>query len=146
MRSQQTSRFPVSHLQMQDTVSERCHRLILSGELDIASAPELSAVILSLCDGAIDALTLDFRKLTFLDSSGVRVVLLAKDLCHERGCDLLVVPGPPHVQRPFELCGPFPSYASPRVRAHQPQTHRRLSTHRYSPGAIDELSRSGTPL
>jgi anti-anti-sigma factor len=108
MRSQQTSRFPVSHLQMQDTVSDRCHRLILSGELDIASAPELRAVILSLCDGAINTLTLDFRKLTFLDSSGVHVVLLAKDVCHERGCDLLIVPGPAHVQRPFELCGPFP--------------------------------------
>jgi anti-anti-sigma regulatory factor len=47
-------------------------------------------------------------KLTFLDSSGVHVVFFAKDLCHERGCDFFVVPGPAHVQRLFELCGPFP--------------------------------------
>jgi anti-sigma B factor antagonist len=108
MRSYQTSRFPVSHLQMQDTVSDGRHRLVLSGELDIASVQELRSVILSLCDGPIDTLTLDFRKLTFLDSSGVHVVLFAKDLCHERGCDFFIVPGPAHVQRPFELCGPFP--------------------------------------
>jgi anti-anti-sigma factor len=108
MRSHHTSRFPVSHLQMQDTVSDGCHRLILSGELDIASAQELRSVILWLCGGALNTLTLDFRKLTFLDSSGVHVVLFAKDLCHERGCDFFVVPGPAHVQRPFELCGPFP--------------------------------------
>lgn len=108
MRSHQTSRFPVSHLQMQDTVSDGCHRLVLSGELDIVSAQELRSVILWLCSGAITTLTLDFRKLTFLDSSGVHVVLFANDLCHERGCDFFVVPGPAHVQRPFELCGPFP--------------------------------------
>jgi anti-anti-sigma factor len=108
MRSHHTSRFPVSHLQMQDTVSDGCHRLLLSGELDIVSAQDLRSVILSLCDGPINTLTLDFRKLTFLDSSGVHAVLFAKDLCQERGCDFFIVPGPAHVQRPFELCGPFP--------------------------------------
>jgi anti-anti-sigma factor len=108
MRSHQTSRFPVCHLQIQDTVSDGCHRLVLSGELDIASAQELRSVILWLCGAAINTLTLDLRKLTFLDSSGVHVVLFARDLCRERGCDFVVVPGPTHVQRPFELCGPFP--------------------------------------
>jgi anti-sigma B factor antagonist len=107
MRSHQTSRFPASRLRMQDTVSDGSHRLVLSGELDIVGAEELSSVVLGLCDGPMNTLILDFRKLTFLDSSGVKVVLLAKNLCHERGCDFFVVPGPAHVQRPFELCGPF---------------------------------------
>jgi anti-anti-sigma factor len=108
MRSRQTSPFPVSHLQIQDTVNGRCHRLVLSGELDIASAQQLRSVILSLCGGAVNRLTLDFRKLTFLDSSGVQAVLFAKGLCHERGYDFFVIPGPTHVQQPFELCGSFP--------------------------------------
>jgi anti-anti-sigma factor len=107
MSSHQTSRFPASRLQMQATVSERCHRLILSGELDLAGADELRSVILSLCEGHIDTLVLDLRKLTFLDSSGARVVLFTRDLCQEQGCDFLVVPGPAQVQLPFELCGPF---------------------------------------
>jgi anti-anti-sigma factor len=105
--SHQTSRFPASRLRIQDTVSDGSHRLVLSGELDIVGAEELRSVILGLCGGPMNTLTLDFRKLTFLDSSGVHVVLLAKDLCHERGCDFCIVPGPAHVQRPFELCGPF---------------------------------------
>jgi anti-anti-sigma factor len=109
MRSHQTSRFPVSHLQIQDTVSDGCHRLVLSGELDIVTAHELRSVILSLCDGHISMLTLDFRKLTFLDSTGVTAVLFARDLCHERDCAFGVIAGPAHVQLPFELCGPFPN-------------------------------------
>jgi len=108
MRSHQTSRFPVSRLKMQVTVSDGRHRLILSGELDLAGAQDLRPVILSLCERITDILVLDLRKLTFLDSSGVHVVLFARDLCRERGCDFFVVPGPAHVQHPFELCGPFP--------------------------------------
>jgi anti-anti-sigma factor len=106
MLSHQTSRFPGS-LRIQDTVSGGSHRLVLSGELDIGGADELRSVILRLCGGSIDTLVLDFRKLTFLDSSGVHLVLLAKDLCDERGHDSFVVPGPARVQRPFEICGPF---------------------------------------
>jgi anti-anti-sigma factor len=44
-----------------------------SGELDIASAPDLAARIPELVEGA-DGIVLDLSPVTFLDSAGVRLV------------------------------------------------------------------------
>jgi anti-anti-sigma factor len=50
-------------------------------------------------------LTLDLSDVTFLDSTGLGVVLrLASDL-PGRGVELRIVPGPPEVQRVFETAG-----------------------------------------
>jgi anti-anti-sigma regulatory factor len=38
-----------------------------------------------------------------MDSTGLRTVLLAKELCDSHGFELSLVPGPPKVQRLFEL-------------------------------------------
>jgi hypothetical protein len=38
-------------------------------------------------------LVLDLRNLTFIDSSGLHSVLLAKHLCAEHECELLLIPG-----------------------------------------------------
>jgi anti-anti-sigma factor len=102
MRSQ-TSRFPASSLWIQDAVSDGSHRLILSGELDTVGAEELGSAIFQLCGSHMKMLTLDLRKVSLVDSDGVGVVLLAMELCNERGCDFAIVPGPAHVQCLFDL-------------------------------------------
>jgi anti-anti-sigma regulatory factor len=38
-----------------------------------------------------------------MDSTGLRTVLLAKELTDTLGCELSIVPGPPSVQRIFEI-------------------------------------------
>lgn len=79
--------------------------LILRGELDIVSAPTLDAALRRLCTNLTDALTVDLSELTFMDSTGLRTLLLAGELCRESACTLLVIPGPPQIQRLFEVTG-----------------------------------------
>jgi anti-anti-sigma factor len=82
----------------------RC-ALALRGELDMASAPALDAALRRLCTDATDLLTLDLSELTFMDSTGLRTLLLAGELCQQSACKLSVVPGPPQIQRLFEVTG-----------------------------------------
>lgn len=79
--------------------------LLLRGELDMASAPALDLALRRLCTDGTDALTLDLSELTFTDSTGLRALLLADELCRQHACTLVVVPGPPQIQRLFELTG-----------------------------------------
>jgi anti-sigma B factor antagonist len=81
--------------------------LILGGELDIASAPALEARFAEAIAAGTSRVVIDLRGLEFVDSTGLRV-LLAQGM-HNGVADgeLLVefIPGPPVVQRVFELAG-----------------------------------------
>jgi anti-anti-sigma factor len=79
--------------------------LALRGELDMASTPALDVALRRLCTDASNALTLDLSELTFMDSTGLRTLLLAGELCQQCACKLSVVPGPPQIQRLFEVTG-----------------------------------------
>jgi anti-anti-sigma factor len=96
------SRARLPRFQLRELVDGMSHTLVLSGELDRASAAELEAKVLSVCKNAIYLLVLDLRKLTLIDLYGVRMVLFAKEVCAWRGCDFGLVPGPGNVQRVFE--------------------------------------------
>jgi anti-sigma B factor antagonist len=79
------------------------YTLILRGELDMASAPELEGVLQELCEGSAQELVLDLRQLSFMDSTGLNAVLRSRSLCEEHGCDFGLIPGRRPVQRVFEL-------------------------------------------
>jgi anti-anti-sigma factor len=40
-----------------------------------------------------------------MGSTGVRLVLAAREMCAECGCEFFLVAGPPSVQRLFEMTG-----------------------------------------
>lgn len=82
--------------------------LILSGELDLASRPLLDEALAGVGRERIEALVLDLSGVSFMDSTGLHAVLVAKDLCTRRGCELLFVRGSTQVQRLFELSGVLP--------------------------------------
>jgi anti-anti-sigma factor len=84
-------------------VSRGRHTLVLSGELDIVSAGQLEAMLAEACADGTTGVTLDLRGLTFMDSSGLRAILLAKELTDSRGLELSLVPGPPSIQRVFQV-------------------------------------------
>jgi anti-anti-sigma factor len=48
---------------------------------------------------------LDLRELAFMDSSGVRAIVNASIRAREVGRQLVVLPGPPNVDRMFALTG-----------------------------------------
>jgi anti-sigma B factor antagonist len=79
--------------------------LVLSGELDLACAPTLDAALERACTDQVKTLTLDLSKLTFMDSTGLRAILLADDLCERHDCKLVVIPGTAQIQRLFEVTG-----------------------------------------
>jgi anti-anti-sigma factor len=91
--------------EVQDSVCEGRHTLLLSGELDLAVAAELETMVLGLCGEGVSAIELDLSRLTFMDSTGLRAVLRAQELCAEHGHDFLVTPGGGQVQRLLELTG-----------------------------------------
>jgi anti-sigma B factor antagonist len=81
------------------------YRLQLSGELDLATTGELETAIAELCaDGASEAV-LDLDGLTFVDSTGLRAILGARDMCADNGCAFYVTHGRHAVERVFELTG-----------------------------------------
>jgi anti-anti-sigma factor len=48
---------------------------------------------------------LDLRRLTFIDATGLRVFIRCHAACVRQGRSLTLIPGPPNVQRLFELTG-----------------------------------------
>jgi anti-sigma B factor antagonist len=75
----------------------------VSGELDLDTMGELGAA-LAVGDG-LATTVVDLRGLTFIDSSGVSGVLVAARRARDAGSRLVCVPGPPSIQRIFELTG-----------------------------------------
>src|SRR4051812_21130667 len=75
----------------------------VSGELDLAAAPQLAATIDKLVDVGFGRIVVDLRPLTFLDSAGVHALISASDTAERRGCALSLVRGSRGVQRIFEL-------------------------------------------
>jgi anti-sigma B factor antagonist len=73
----------------------------VSGELDIATAPQLAAVLALALGARPAALWVDLTRTTFIDSTGLNVLCAASDRCDGR----LTVICPPRVRRVFEIAG-----------------------------------------
>jgi anti-sigma B factor antagonist len=76
--------------------------VLVSGELDLATAPRLSATVAEHGDAKL--LVVDLTGTTFIDSTGVRTLLLADRRCVGSGSRLVVVAGDGAVRRVLELC------------------------------------------
>ena len=86
-----------------DVLPERNQvRVAPVGELDAATVDELAGEIAELRHSGFKRLVLDLRELTFIDSSGLRLVL-GLDAASGADFELIMIPGPPAVQRIFEL-------------------------------------------
>ncbi len=77
----------------------------LDGELDMANAPRLQSAIEDEQLAGAKTVVLDLQQLSFLDSTGLRVILAARELCWRRGQEFAVTPGSPQVQRLLSVTG-----------------------------------------
>jgi anti-anti-sigma factor len=75
------------------------------GELDIGTVEHVAAEIDRLCDAGFARIVLDLRRATFLDSTGVHLILDTQVASSRDGWDFDVIAGPRQVQRTFELAG-----------------------------------------
>jgi anti-anti-sigma factor len=93
-----------------DTRLEKgAHRLLLRGELDLASAWNLEEVVARLCIEGAREIVLDIGELDFIDSTGLRAILTSRAVCAESNCALSLAPAPeqvpPQVRRLFQVTG-----------------------------------------
>jgi anti-anti-sigma factor len=75
----------------------------LSGDLDLSTLEQLESALDGRLDGEPELLVVDLRELTFLDSSGLRVLLALHTRLTEKGGRLVIVRGPRRVHRVLEL-------------------------------------------
>lgn len=76
-----------------------------AGELDLGTVAEAEAAVARARLESPGSLRLDLSELTFVDSSGLRLIVQVDAACRREGCGFSVVPGPRAVQRVFELAG-----------------------------------------
>jgi anti-anti-sigma factor len=76
--------------------------VVVSGELDLATVPRLSAAVAE--HGEAKMLVLDMTATTFIDSTGVRALLQADRHSARSGSRLVVLAGDGAVRRVLELC------------------------------------------
>lgn len=86
--------------------SDTTARVRMTGELDIGTAEEAEGQIREAeQDGSATTVVLDLGGLTFMDSTGLRLLVAADARAREAGRRLAIVRGPDAVQRVIELTG-----------------------------------------
>ena len=74
-----------------------------SGELDMATVDEVRSALAASTE--TPRTILDLSGVSFIDTSGVRLIISEREAATEAGRELRLVSGPPEVQRIFELIG-----------------------------------------
>ena len=77
----------------------------VSGELDIASVGALKGALNELRDSGWNSVVLDLRDLTFIDSSGLTLLLNAQRAARREHAAFAIVDGSPAVARLLEIAG-----------------------------------------
>ena len=86
-----------------DSPGDGSRRGRLRGELDVAAAPVLERDVLEQLADPVDLVVIDLEGLEFLDSSGLRALLMVQEHAQRAGARLVLVPGPPRVQSLFHV-------------------------------------------
>jgi anti-sigma B factor antagonist len=79
--------------------------VVLTGELDMASSPDLADVLETLVASGPAELVIDLSGLSFIDSSGLAVLVATQNALAEKGRHLSVHSARRHALRVFEIAG-----------------------------------------
>jgi anti-sigma B factor antagonist len=77
--------------------------VVLEGELDLASAPDLERELRDAESNGSARVLIDLGGLGFMDSTGLQALLRARERANSSQHDLVLRRGPHQVQRVFEL-------------------------------------------
>jgi anti-anti-sigma factor len=78
-------------------------RVAPHGELDLATAPDVERRLRELRESGFDRVVFDLRELDFMDSTGLRLIMREDAAARADGRTFALIPGPPAVQRIFEV-------------------------------------------
>jgi anti-sigma B factor antagonist len=93
----------VSHIQVEVTEDGSAVSVALIGELDISETNSVQEMLADVERRHPPLILLDLRRLSFLDSSGLRLILEADLRAREDGRRVSVVRGPESVHRVFTI-------------------------------------------
>lgn len=79
--------------------------IAVSGELDLASGPELEAELDQISGHDTQLLVIDLRRLDFMDSTGLSILVRTHQRLAGEGCEMGLVKGSQQVQRLLDLTG-----------------------------------------
>ena len=75
------------------------------GEIDLATADEVEMPLLELFDSGFAHVVVDLRDVSFMDSSGIRVLITAHQHAENLGGRLSIVVGASRIRQTLELSG-----------------------------------------
>jgi anti-sigma B factor antagonist len=90
---------------IEDDVDDQTHVLALRGELDVATVPRLAEPLREALAAGKTAVVIDLGELTFLDSTGLMVLLNGLRRVVRQGGNLAIVCTNPTVLRLFDITG-----------------------------------------
>jgi anti-sigma B factor antagonist len=97
---------PVPQLNVtEEDVDDHTHVLALRGELDVATVPRLADPLREAIAAGKTAVVIDLGELTFLDSTGLMVLLNGLRRVVRQGGNLVVMCTNPTVLRLFDITG-----------------------------------------
>ncbi len=93
----------MSIFDLKTTQEDRTARIAFFGELDLASARRVEEELERVEGSGPERLVLDLRGLTFMDSTGLRLITSADSRAREQGRRVTIVQGPDAVKRVFTI-------------------------------------------
>lgn len=88
-----------------ETIDARTRLVAPRGEIDAVSAPHLGRCLLRLVEAGVRGIVIDLSAVSFMDSTGLGVMLNALRRISVRRGSLVVVAPNERVRRPFEVTG-----------------------------------------
>ena len=99
-----TGRFgPVTILELETRQREGLVQVVLRGELDLSTVEKVEQELRRLEGQGEKLLVLDLAELSFLDSTGLRLMVTADQRARQEGRRLAIVKGPASVHRVFTI-------------------------------------------
>ena len=95
----------LGQLRMDSELLGDVHTIRLAGELDIATAKRVELELERVAATDARTIVVDLSALTFMDSCGLRAMLMADARLRDAPSRLAIRRGPPAVQRIFEISG-----------------------------------------
>ena len=92
-------------MQIATTSESDRYVITVSGEVDLATSPQLDRAVISAIDSGAASVVIDLTDVTFMDSSGLGVIVRALKRCREAENDLDLVITNERVLKVFGITG-----------------------------------------
>lgn len=97
---------PADQLEVNCELAGTSLRVVVSGELDIVTETQLVATAsAAIEDAAVESVFLDVAGLSFIDSAGLRALMMCRDHASKIGVPMTLIPGDGVVPRLLAIAG-----------------------------------------